>query len=46
VGGVASEANVTDIHEALHFSGSGDDGEDDPCAFLLPAAAILIMHAS
>lgn len=31
VGGVASEANVTDIHEALHFhGGGGPDEEDDP----------------
>jgi len=36
-GGVSSEANVTDIHEALHFHTSGGpDNEDDPCAFLPP----------
>lgn len=36
-GGVSSEANVTDIHEALHFHTSGGpDNEHDPCAFLPP----------
>jgi hypothetical protein len=46
VGGVASEANVTDIHEALHFSGGGDDGEDDPCAFLLVASCLPLLLLS